>query len=1385
MSRNDLGLSMRLAPVIWLWAATAAEAAGPAIQGFQNRAGTTAAVAGDVIDLLGANLASESASATGWPLPLTLASTQVFCNSFPAPILSVSPDKVRIQLPWELAGVQSAQVRVVRDGQSSEALKIPLVGYAPAILGLDAPVIAPGKTVTLRVIGLGPRDRNPVTGSGPTADAPGAALIRFMVWIGGTPAPVTTNGLAQGDAQKDSGVQEVSVQVPFNVPAGENIPLQIQIAGVQSPSYPVTVQASQVQISLTPPVVQVPLGATQAFAVSVQGSDDTKIQWSVDPNGYSNGTYWSIYNGVLSSLYAMPAPNWTIIRASHSSGAFASALVQLVAQDKTFYRIVPDSPVVAAGESITLTLVNPDGAPVSGVVWDVSDGFNNLKGNIYTAPPMFAPPKVNVLARLPGKYGFLYDVAATTVVIDPPRSQITGTSPAVGHIGEALSFQGVGLSARVVYAWFTGADGSWIRSSGRDGIVVPHGAVSGPVRLELNGGNGGANFLSPSYPLVILPRLRLHSSRQRVSSGESIQIAATAPDVPGQWPLTWRADLGSVDTRGVFLAPNVTQPVFARIWACLQQNTECATTVVEVVPLRLEPDPLILNRGEAIQLKAWQGGAEVAATWKSLTPNVSVTTGGKLTAGSGPFDGGLAVVSATSGGVTQSLDLSVRTAGAISTTAEFYDWLGYDNNSPYGRLALGVFSGPAAINGNWIYTVSRSLQYYRGAWLSTWLDVYQLDEHLNPVWIDSVEAPHELTGGLYVAGNRLYVAGQDGSNVLLCFDISNGRPILQSRQTFEGDPYAYRPEGLSFTIPTNPNGPGPVILQIRDYSSGASWTLPVDYTPVGTYSAIATGNANWVAVTFNYSLEGASYETVVFDITGPTAVPIAILPSGGFNQSITVLQDLLVVGGDVYQVSGKSVTLASQLPAYHVLDADPVTKRLLMEPAFTMQEDGYRVVDLSDPGLPRTSATAVHSKQWTSGKLGPDYFVLLNGPQNVGVYPIAWSAGVRKIDSFPASPWMNDLRARDGYLYWTGPGWGARGRSESFGIFEIDDISSAPANVAATMDRPGDQVGWAIELNQHFAYVGTDTELIVYDISSPTAPVQGVVIPSPAISLALVGNYLYAGSNSGKSTQLLIYDVSDPANPKLANSMSLPEFAYGIGAQPGLLALALGKSGLAVYSLSNPAAPVFLAQLGGTVWDVQINQNLLYAAGDYAGLLIYDFSSPKNYTLASQTTLAAGDETYTPGYPAALSVSLDSRGIAWVCSAKEGRVYGLDVRDPGHPRHISEVATGMGVLDYISTAARVWNGRLYVAGNDAAFDVNAPQNVGLYEVRQPRPGQVLPDRYTDHAPVAQDENRPREPLKARILHGNETPEDSAGKRLYPRAFRADRPTGDRSRWRRQ
>src|SRR5262249_28747120 len=160
--------------------------------------------------------------------------------------------------------------------------------------------------------------------------------------------------------------------------------------------------------------------------------------------------------------------------------------------------------------------------------------------------------------------------------------------------------------------------------------------------------------------------------------------------------------------------------------------------------------------------------------------------------------------------------------------------------------------------------------------------------------------------------------------------------------------------------------------------------------------------------------------------------------------------------------------------------------------------------------------------------------------------------------------------------------------------------------------------------------------------------------------------------------------------PKAVTSLPLPDFAYGLTSQPGWLAIAMGKNGMAFYSLSNPAAPVLVYNWYGTIWDVASAKNVLYLAADPQGLQVFDVNNPRSPVAGTQISLGSGSELPGSRYPAGVAVTVDPRGIVWVC-AGDGALYGLDVRNVLRPRHVAMLGIGG------CAATNVAGSRLYVA----------------------------------------------------------------------------------------
>jgi minor extracellular serine protease Vpr len=206
---------------------------------------------GSYISIFGSFLANGIA-VYGTPyLPVSLAQVSVsFDNpnvSVPGHIVFVSPGQVNVQIPWELQGQPSVQVKVTVGDNSGTVYTMPLGSYSPELFqipsagqnlaaALDennrivtaANPVARGHVVQLFANGLGPVTNQPASGD-PAPSSPLAETTAVpVVMIGGVAAQVMFHGMTPGNAA----LYQVNAIVPA-ISAGVQ-PITISIAGVTS-----------------------------------------------------------------------------------------------------------------------------------------------------------------------------------------------------------------------------------------------------------------------------------------------------------------------------------------------------------------------------------------------------------------------------------------------------------------------------------------------------------------------------------------------------------------------------------------------------------------------------------------------------------------------------------------------------------------------------------------------------------------------------------------------------------------------------------------------------------------------------------------------------------------------------------------------------------------------------------------------------------------------------------------------------------------------------------------------------------------------------------------------------------------------------------------------
>jgi uncharacterized protein (TIGR03437 family) len=195
------------------------------------------------------NPIGDSVTYAPYALPLTIDGVTVSFDvpsakiSVPGHLTFVSPGQVNVQVPWELQGQTSAQVKVTLYGYSyGNVVTVPLADQAPAFFDIGggiAAAIGPNGVVTstnpvkrgalvqLFMNGLGPVTNGPASGEFASLTALTYTKAQdTAVTIGGQPATVQFSGLAPGFP----GLYQVNAYVPTGISAG-TVPISLTIAG--------------------------------------------------------------------------------------------------------------------------------------------------------------------------------------------------------------------------------------------------------------------------------------------------------------------------------------------------------------------------------------------------------------------------------------------------------------------------------------------------------------------------------------------------------------------------------------------------------------------------------------------------------------------------------------------------------------------------------------------------------------------------------------------------------------------------------------------------------------------------------------------------------------------------------------------------------------------------------------------------------------------------------------------------------------------------------------------------------------------------------------------------------------------------------------------------
>jgi uncharacterized protein (TIGR03437 family) len=200
---------------------------------------------------------TATATAGKFPLPATLADTQVAVNGTPVPLIFVSPGQDNVVMPSTLAPGGTADLQVIRPstGQILGGAEVQLASASPGLFTVDSsgagavlavnnddgtvngpghPVVR-GRFVILYGTGLGsvanpPADGMPASGQ-PASDLPLVLIASSGTSTGATtgtppvfiPAAVGYSGLAPGYV----GLWQINVQIPNDAQSGGSVVIKV------------------------------------------------------------------------------------------------------------------------------------------------------------------------------------------------------------------------------------------------------------------------------------------------------------------------------------------------------------------------------------------------------------------------------------------------------------------------------------------------------------------------------------------------------------------------------------------------------------------------------------------------------------------------------------------------------------------------------------------------------------------------------------------------------------------------------------------------------------------------------------------------------------------------------------------------------------------------------------------------------------------------------------------------------------------------------------------------------------------------------------------------------------------------------------------------------
>jgi len=994
----------------------------------------------------------------------------------------------------------------------------------------------------------------------------------------------------------------------------------------------------------------------------------------------------------------------------------------------TSVTVSPATANVFTGKSQSFTAqVTGTGAFDPSVTWSVN-GVNagnatigTIVGGEYTAPATPPNPSNVTITAASVQTPQMFGDATATIFAPTVLASITPTSASAGET-ITLDIQNAYDFPSVV---FPGANGTSItlpltqQSGNNFMIAVPFGATSGNVYVSITPPQG-AIMTTNSVSFTRLPNLRIHAPGKDLSSGETLQfdwrlLGASMPNV-----VTWTADSGSVTAQGLFQAPVVSSESYSHVTGCLQNTNSCDTVLLRILPFRIGPSSPVVSAGNTIQLEAIQGESFLSPQWSVLAGGGSITSAGLFTAPTAAARAGPVPIGAISTSTTEqtSVGVSGTFAGLVNRVYDYADFATYTpKEANYFRSV--------AVSGNRAYVLALKSPYQT---LPTYeaLDVYDISNPDQPVWVDSVEAAtNSPPSDLFVYGNALFILD---SSTISSYSLTTQPPSFVGTFPIPTAPFVWTFNSGVLYVVSNVYGVSPTTpIDLYDLTSGTPihkhYELP---TPEGATAISGGGNIVYISNQTDAN-DSTSFSISTFDVSqSPPALLGTVVSTTATALNLQVVGNLLFADSQVYDISNVTPVLITTLPLPLLKVWDAQGNYVLVSGGTELDgTPNFAVVDISSPSSPVVYANVSDLMSWDlfnpfrAAWATNERFYVTDGTGGLAVYNASPGGGPNLLTSSLVFSYIYDQVLQQQTLYEAAVYGSGAGGLACF------DVSGATPSLLGSLMYPNDS-SFALQSSGTTVYVGMADSLKVMDASNPQAPSEIASVAIPVNALALSGNTLFAGTGDGR---LVVFDVSTPASPKQIGSTTMP-VPNTIRLSGTLLLVAAEQNGFLVFDVSNPSAPVMLSQftpsVSAPIWDVApIGNSAVILAADISGIVTVDISNPsqpKQLYQAHLPYIAAFPPSDLAQAAIASAFSLATQGGLTYVGTTNSMLFAYDASIAAMPRlmAMNVVATGSVYTSYAQgmvAAISPGTNTLYLAveGGVTKMDNSIPENsIELY-----------------------------------------------------------------------